>query len=109
VAFIGGSLVAHGGQNLLEAARFDCAIVHGPHMFNFAEAVAGMRAAGAAWEVNDDEQLAHAVAALWADPARRDDYAARAAEYLAQQQGVTMRVLERLAPLIERGMHDARA
>lgn len=35
IAFIGGSLVPHGGQNPLEAARLDCAILHGPHIHNF--------------------------------------------------------------------------
>lgn len=35
--FIGGSLIKHGGQNLLEPARLGKAIVCGPHMFNFAD------------------------------------------------------------------------
>ena len=32
IAFIGGSLVPHGGQNPFEAAQLDCAILHGPHI-----------------------------------------------------------------------------
>ena len=35
IAFIGGSLVPHGGQNPFEAAQLDCAILHGPHISNF--------------------------------------------------------------------------
>ena len=35
--FLGGSLVNHGGQNPLEAARFGCNILHGPNVSNFAE------------------------------------------------------------------------
>jgi 3-deoxy-D-manno-octulosonic-acid transferase len=35
--FLGGSLVKHGGQNPLEAARFGCNILHGPNVSNFAE------------------------------------------------------------------------
>ena len=34
-AFIGGSLVKHGGQNPLEAARMGCRIIHGPYVDNF--------------------------------------------------------------------------
>ena len=35
--FLGGSLIKHGGQNPLEAARFGCKILHGPHIWNFDE------------------------------------------------------------------------
>ena len=35
--FLGGSLINHGGQNPLEAARFGCNILHGPNVFNFKE------------------------------------------------------------------------
>ena len=35
--FLGGSLIKHGGQNPLEAARFGCKILHGPHVWNFTE------------------------------------------------------------------------
>ena len=35
--FLGGSLVKHGGQNPLEAVRFNCNILHGPHISNFTE------------------------------------------------------------------------
>ncbi len=35
--FLGGSLIVHGGQNPLEAARYGCNILHGPHVSNFNE------------------------------------------------------------------------
>ena len=35
IAFIGGTLVPHGGQNPFEAAQLNCAILHGPHIVNF--------------------------------------------------------------------------
>lgn len=68
IAFIGGSLVPHGGQNPLEAARLGCAILHGPHVFNFAETVGELTAAGAAHMVADGAALAAEVAALLAAP-----------------------------------------
>ena len=42
VAFVGGSLVATGGHNILEPAVFGKPIVFGPHMSNFAEIAAGV-------------------------------------------------------------------
>jgi 3-deoxy-D-manno-octulosonic-acid transferase len=35
--FLGGSLIKHGGQNPIEAARFGCNIIHGPNIWNFEE------------------------------------------------------------------------
>jgi len=46
VALVGGSLVPHGGQNPLEAARLGCPILIGPHGANFEEAVTRLREAG---------------------------------------------------------------
>ena len=37
IVFLGGSIVAHGGQNPLEAARYGCKILHGPNIWNFRE------------------------------------------------------------------------
>lgn len=73
-AFIGGSLVAHGGQNPLEPARLGVAPLHGPHVFNFRAEYAEMDAAGGAVLVADEAALA-ARAGAWLD----DPEAARAA------------------------------
>ena len=35
--FLGGSLINHGGQNPLEAVRYNCNILHGPNVSNFSE------------------------------------------------------------------------
>ena len=35
--FLGGSLINHGGQNPLEATRYGCNVIHGPHISNFNE------------------------------------------------------------------------
>jgi len=67
VAFLGGSLVAHGGQNPIEPVRLDAAILHGPHVHNFEGIYAALDVAGAAKKVIDAESLAGAVAALLDD------------------------------------------
>jgi len=71
VAFVGGSLVARGGQNPLEPARLACPVVFGPHTWNFAEATAALIEAGAAARVQDAAALIHTVGGLLADPVRR--------------------------------------
>ncbi len=61
VAFIGGSLAAVGGHNPYEAAQLDTAIIHGPHIENFAQIYASLGVAGAAHPVTDSSTLAQAV------------------------------------------------
>jgi len=68
VAFVGGSLVPHGGQNPLEPARLGCPALIGPHHWNFSESVAPLVAAGALRLVPSPENLAPAVAETLADP-----------------------------------------
>ncbi len=69
--FLGGSLVRHGGQNPLEAARLGCAVAIGPHTENFAEIVAGLADAAALTQVADLDALVAWVGAMLDDPARR--------------------------------------
>ncbi|NLC09942.1 MAG: glycosyltransferase, partial [Gammaproteobacteria bacterium] len=65
VAFVGGSLVAHGGHNVLEPAALGKPVICGPHYFNFLDIVGQMQQAGALREVKDAGELAAAVEQLW--------------------------------------------
>lgn len=64
VAFVGGSLIPHGGQNVAEAARLDCAIICGPHMHNFAAVAHRLSEAEALATVTDTRGLADEVRSL---------------------------------------------
>jgi 3-deoxy-D-manno-octulosonic-acid transferase len=66
--FIGGSLVKHGGQNPIEAAKLRTAILHGPHVWNFAEIYAALDNAHGAELINDVDRLTAYFAAWLADP-----------------------------------------
>lgn len=100
VAFIGGSLVPHGGQNVLEAARLGAAVIHGPHMENFRAAVARLGAAGGAIAVADGEGLGVAVAGLLSDPVARDRQVEAARQIASDQDGVLDAVIGELAPYL---------
>ncbi|MCE7877575.1 MAG: glycosyltransferase, partial [Betaproteobacteria bacterium PRO3] len=101
VAFIGGSLVPLGGQNLIEALAMGTPVLVGPHTFNFADAAQHAIDAGAATRVADADAMLTQAAALLLDGARRTAMRANAERFLAAHRGATGRtwsfVSERLA------------
>jgi len=101
IAFVGGSLVAKGGHNPFEAARLDCAVLHGPDTRNCARMAAELAASGAAETVSDADGLARAVAALLDDPGLRAKRAAAGIRVADAGSGVLDAVLERLAPWLD--------
>lgn len=68
VVIMGGSLIARGGQNVLEPARAGRPIVTGPHMFNFADETDRLEAAGALLRRADASEVIATVAGLLAAP-----------------------------------------
>src|SRR5262249_43072860 len=72
IVFMGGSLVRHGGQNPIEAAKLGAAIVHGPHVWNFTEIYAALDSAHGAEEISDVNELTVRFGAWLTDaPARK--------------------------------------
>ena len=69
IVFIGGSLIAHGGQNFMEPSRYRDATIVGPHMFNFSDAMNRARRVNAIIEVNDVLELIDIVKKLLTTPA----------------------------------------
>lgn len=101
IAFIGGSLLPLGGQNLIEASAVGVPVLIGPHVFNFSQATADAVAAGAAVQVADPAELARVLGELFADKSRRVAMGAAAAAFAARHRGATGRtvaVLEALLP-----------
>jgi 3-deoxy-D-manno-octulosonic-acid transferase len=97
--FVGGSLVDHGGHNILEPAIFGKPIVFGPHMQNFKEIAATFLTNGAAVEAQSDRELAEILPALLADPVRRAGLGAAARALVEANRGAkekTLAVIEEL-------------
>ncbi len=101
VVFMGKSLVPLGGQNPLEAARLDCALIHGPHMGNFEDIVRRLKDAGASTEVADEAALAATLGHLLASGEDRRRQAAAAQTVAAAEAGVLDAVVGELAPYLE--------
>ncbi|MBM3989543.1 MAG: 3-deoxy-D-manno-octulosonic acid transferase [Planctomycetes bacterium] len=96
IAFVGGSLIEHGGQNMLEPAAQGCAVVWGPNVQNFRQEAALLESAGACRRVADRVELARVLRELAADADERRRMAVAAREAVALQKGATKLTLEAL-------------
>jgi tetraacyldisaccharide 4'-kinase len=93
VVFMGGTLAARGGHNILEPAFFARPVICGPHMENFREIAEQFRAAGAFAEVQAPSQLVGAVDGLLKDRARAADLGCRALACAEANRGATERAV----------------
>lgn len=100
LAFIGGSLLPLGGQNLIEACAVGVPVLIGPHVFNFTQATADAVAAGAAVQVQDPADLARALRDLFNDKARRLAMGGAASAFAARHRGATARTVDVLMAVL---------
>ena len=100
LAFIGGSLVPHGGHNMLEAAAQGVPVLFGPHMFNFAEISRMCLEQQAALEVGSADELA-AVASDWLlDAEKRSLFGENGLELVNRNRGALERLMELVDDLV---------
>jgi 3-deoxy-D-manno-octulosonic-acid transferase len=97
LAFVGGSLVAIGGHNLLEPAALGRPVLTGPYDFNAPQIARLLFDTGAALRIADGPQLAAAVDALLADPEERRRVGALGRQAVETNRGSTARLLELIA------------
>lgn len=101
VSFVGGSLVAVGGHNPFEPALLGSAILHGPHVHNFADAYRRLAEAGAAVEVRGAPELSAALTATMA-PDRAAEMAAAGWAACSEGADVTDAVLDTIGAYLDR-------
>jgi 3-deoxy-D-manno-octulosonic-acid transferase len=99
-AFLGGSLVPHGGQNPLEAARLETAVITGPYTHNFEEIFRVLLDAQGEGRVNSVKELSQLVLRLSGDPAASARLGARAKEAVMSLRGALTATIETAEALL---------
>lgn len=97
IAFIGGSLVAHGGHNFLEAALCESAIVTGDSLFNFESQAEQFKQAEAIKVVRSERELTEALDELLSNESLRVESVSRALQALEHHRGALDRVFDELS------------
>lgn len=100
VVFMGGSLVAHGGQNPIEAIKLGAAILHGPQVFNFTEIYQALDEAGGALCAENDEDFVKLLGHLSSNPIARQRVVAAAERVMARLGGALGKTLGALEPYL---------
>ena len=100
VVFVGGSLVDHGGHNILEPAVHGKPIVFGPYMQNFAEIAETFLQSHAAIQVGSASELADVVTRLAGDPVERARLGAAARALVEANRGAKPRTLQAMAEVL---------
>jgi 3-deoxy-D-manno-octulosonic-acid transferase len=107
VAFVAGSLLPLGGQNLIESIAVGSPTLIGPHMFNFAEASEAALAAGAALRIRDADEMFAVAARLLGDRGERERMRENAQTFIAAHRGAIDRLWAWLEPRL--AVADAKA
>ena len=94
VAFIGGSLLPFGGQNLIEACAVGTPVLIGQHTHNFADASRLAVEAGAAQRIHDATDLCHDALTLLHDPARLKTMSRHAQSFVEAHQGASSKAMQ---------------
>ncbi|WGE80441.1 lipid IV(A) 3-deoxy-D-manno-octulosonic acid transferase [Actinobacillus equuli subsp. haemolyticus] len=103
IAFVGGSLVKHGGHNPLEPIAFELPVISGVHTFNFPEIFSKLRYVKGVVEVKSNENdLAQAVNFLLEHPNACQAISQAGFSVLQENQGALKRHMQLLAPYLEK-------
>ena len=100
VVFVGKSLAGEGGQNPIEPAKLGTAVLHGPHVSNFADVYAALDRAGGALAVADVQGLANALVTLLRDGPRMRAMARAAADTVEGLGGAVDRTMAAVEPFL---------
>lgn len=101
IVFVGGSLIPHGGQNMLEPAAVGVPVLFGPHTENFKTIVKDLFRNDAALEVDSLDQLEATVRDLADDPKRRQELGANAQKMVASGYGAVEKHLRLVAEVLD--------
>ena len=101
LVFVGGSLIARGGHNVLEPARYGKCIMVGPYTENFALEINDLLEADAIIQVNDNNELGLQLISLLKNDSQRESYGKNAMFFVSQHSEILNNYLENLESIIE--------
>jgi 3-deoxy-D-manno-octulosonic-acid transferase len=102
VAFVGGSLVAMGGQNMMEPASLGIPVITGPHTFNFTEITELLLERDVLIRISDEQHLAQEVCQLLSDANRRHLLGEIGREVIESNKGNIDRLMKLITPYLSR-------
>jgi len=100
IAFIGGSLIDTGGQNMLEAAAASKPILFGPSTFNFEKIAQLLLEKDAAIQVDDADDLMRTISNLLLDDTEREKLGENAKNLIEKNRGAVDRLMKLIIPNI---------
>ena len=96
IVFIGGSLIPHGGQNFIEPSRVRDAVIVGPHMHNFTDAMNRAKKADAVMQVNDTAEMEELLTELLQNEAFLDAKRSLAYNWAASETKVLDGIMDKI-------------
>lgn len=99
MAIVGGSFEPHGGQNFIEACAIGTPVVVGPHVRNFADAVASALEANAIVQVQTPEQAFEQVNRWLGQPDEAQNLGTQAKSWVSNHIGATKRMMQAISEL----------
>ncbi|MEK9575458.1 MAG: 3-deoxy-D-manno-octulosonic acid transferase [Gammaproteobacteria bacterium] len=94
VVFMGGSLVKHGGHNMIEPALLEKPIIYGQHVFNFAQISKELINSGGAIQVDSADTLVAKIESLLNNPKEREELSKNAYKFAKNLQGSTNKLFK---------------
>lgn len=101
LCFVGGSLIPHGGQNMIEPAALGVAVLFGPHVQNFREASKLLLDAQAVVQVQSLKELAENLQTYLASSDKRLKLGQKAASVIQSKKGIATKVVKEIEYLLE--------
>jgi len=100
IAFIGGSLLNTGGQNMLEPASLSKPIIFGPSVYNFEEITKTLLENDSAIQVRDADELMQTISELLLDISKRKKLGSNAKTIFEKNRGAVDRLMKLIIPNI---------
>lgn len=101
IAFVGGSLVDTGCQNVLEPAALGVPVLVGPSQFNFATICKQLEYAGGLKTVKNETELAQDISELISDEKERQEMGERGKQLVRENQNALPALMKLVTPLIK--------